>query len=63
VAKVSINDKWGYIDQNGQMVISPEFDHASDLLSYQKSTTDPKVGQAWVKVGDKWGYISLPLNE
>ncbi|MBD0309503.1 MAG: WG repeat-containing protein, partial [Microcoleus sp. T1-bin1] len=28
VAPVMINNKWGYMDQNGEIVIEPQFDEA-----------------------------------
>jgi len=40
-------DKWGYIDKTGQIVIKPQFDNAENFSE----------GLARVKVGDKYGYI------
>jgi len=45
---VKINDKYGYIDANGKMVIPPQFDLA---LSFNS-------GLALVYVGGKAGYIN-----
>lgn len=39
--------KWGYINKEGQFVIKPRFQKASDFSE----------GLAAVQVGDKWGYI------
>ncbi len=41
------NDKWGYIDIAGKVIIAPEFDDCQDFSN----------GVAAVKVNDKWGYI------
>lgn len=39
--------KYGFIDQTGKMVISPQFDFAKGFSE----------GKAVVKVGRKWGFI------
>ncbi len=44
---VFINNKWGYKNKKGEVVISPQFDGA---LMFSE-------GRALVKVGGKWGYI------
>lgn len=46
---VKIGDKWGYKDQNGQIVIQPHFDKAEKFSE----------GLAEVKIGSKYGYIDL----
>lgn len=46
------NSKLGFIDKNGKIVISPQFDGA---LTADNRTF--REGLAAVKVGDKWGYI------
>ncbi|MCP2728899.1 WG repeat-containing protein [Limnofasciculus baicalensis] len=44
---VKVEDKWGYKDQNGQLVITPQFEKAGKFSE----------GLAEVKIGSKWGYI------
>ncbi len=46
--RVKVNDKWGYIDKTGQVVIQPQFDEAN-LFS---------EGLTAVRIGSKWGYIN-----
>ena len=47
LARVIVDDKSGYIDKNGQMVITPQF----------RSGGDFSEGLAPVLMDDKWGYI------
>jgi hypothetical protein len=49
---VNIGDKWGYIDQHGNLVINPQFDCA---VSFHE-------GLAGVKIGGKTGYIDKSGN-
>lgn len=48
LAKVRDNDKYGYIDKSGAMVISPQFDKAGAFSE----------GYAPALQGKKWGYIN-----
>ena len=48
LAYVKVGGKWGYINKEGKMVITPQFDAALDFLE----------GMAMVLVGDKVGYIN-----
>ena len=45
---VKIDNKWGYIDFAGNIIIEPRFDYVYDFSS----------GVAAVKVNGKWGYIN-----
>jgi len=45
--RVSVNNKWGYINKRGENVINPQFD-------YVRSFSE---GLAPVEIGGKWGYI------
>ena len=47
LACVEVNDKWGYIDTKGNIVIPAVYD---DAYSFSQ-------GLAAVKVNGKWGYI------
>ena len=49
LAWIKWNNKYGYIDKRGQMVIQPMFD----------VTTDFSEGLACVNVNNKWGYIDV----
>jgi hypothetical protein len=44
---VEVDDKWGYIDKMGNVVIQPQFDYARGFSE----------GLAEVQVGDKLRYI------
>ncbi|NIS08307.1 MAG: WG repeat-containing protein [Candidatus Dadabacteria bacterium] len=50
---VSVNDKWGLIDKNGNIVIKPKYDYIWEGYS---------EGMASVLVGNKWGYINRFWN-
>jgi hypothetical protein len=47
LAPVKVEDKWGFIDRKGHMVIEPKFDAAESFSD----------GMARVKLGTSWGYI------
>jgi len=47
LAAVKINDRWGFVDQNGSIIIEPKYDEARSF-SY---------GLAAVKIAGKWGFI------
>lgn len=49
---VKIEDKYGYEDEHGKMVIFHRFEYAGDFSE----------GLAAVKIGDKWGYINPEGN-
>jgi pimeloyl-ACP methyl ester carboxylesterase len=44
---IEINEKWGFINKKGKVVIKPKYDMASDFSE----------GLSVVKVGNLWGYI------
>jgi len=44
---VKVGDKWGFIDNNGNLTIEPQFEDARPFSN----------GFAAVKVDEKWGYI------
>ena len=47
MAKVQINNKWGYIDDEGKVVIKPRFDKVFDFFD----------GLALVWAGEEYGYL------
>jgi len=49
IAQVCQNGKWGYINKDFKMVITPQFDGAMRF----------NEGLGCVKVGDKWGFVNL----
>lgn len=49
MAKVKIDDRWGFIDTAGRKVVRPEYKDADDF----------KEGLGRVKTSDKkWGYVN-----
>lgn len=46
---VKQNDKWGFIDKQGNVVVTPEYDMVTEFNEY---------GFAAIKKDDKWGSIS-----
>ena len=47
LAKVSKNDKFGYVNQEGKLIVPLEYDEA---LAFSE-------GLAAVKKGNRWGYL------
>ena len=45
-----INQKWGYIDRTGKVVIEPQFEGAGNFAD----------GLAPVNIGGQWGFSSIP---
>lgn len=58
LAKKSDNDKWGFVDENGNWVIEPKFDKVMDF-SYEDEESRGKFSEsfAWVKINGKWQLI------
>ena len=48
LARVEMNNKWGYINKDGKVVIGLQFNDAGDF----------REGLARVKTGYGWGYIN-----
>ena len=44
---IAFDNKWGFVDKGGNIVIEPQFVSVGDF----------KEGLASVQVGDKWGFI------
>ena len=57
-ARKNDNDKWGFVDENGNWVIEPKFDKAMDF-SYEDEESRGKFTEpfAWVKINGKWQLI------
>ena len=49
LAAVEIDDKWGFVDKKGNLVIKAQFDDIDESFA---------EGLAAVKVGGKWGFIN-----
>lgn len=47
LARVRLNEKWGFVDKNGNVVIIPQYDYAQSFSD----------GLALVQLNDKWSYI------
>ena len=72
---VKIDNKWGFIDKNGKMIVSPEFDAVGN---YSESFIPVKIGGVWgfadengkIKVNPQFtevrnfsnGYAAVKLN-
>ncbi len=48
LAQVKLNDKWGFVDEKGNVVVPLEYDSASDFSE----------GMASVTLNDKWGFVN-----
>jgi glucan-binding YG repeat protein len=53
------NDKWGYVDKTGKVVINPQFDLAS---SFEEGLAAVNTGYAmgnanYPRLNGKWGYL------
>lgn len=51
-AAVKIDDKWGFININGDFIVKPKYDGAGSF----------SCGLAPVMIDDKWGYIDVNEN-
>lgn len=49
IGKFQKNEKWGYVDASGKVIIEPKFDEVEHFDKY---------GMALVKNGNEWGYIN-----
>jgi len=58
LAAVQISGKWGFIDINGESVISPKYDDAGDFADNGEG-----LSLAPIKVGGIWGYIDRKGRE
>ena len=47
MAGIKVGNRWGFIDKNGKVVVTPSFD---DVRRFS-------LGLAPVQVGNAWGYI------
>ena len=52
VCAIGINDKWGFIDKSGDVIIEPQFEECKIFSE----------GFAAVKIKDKWGYVDKSGN-
>jgi hypothetical protein len=52
LAAVQISGLWGFIDLDGNLVISPKYDNAGDF-----SDSSDGLSLAPVKIGGVWGYV------
>ena len=52
VASIRVDNKWGYINKDGKLVIDYLYDKAKSF----------KEGLAPVCINNKWGYIDLKGN-
>lgn len=66
LAPAKIRDKWGYINQFGEFIISPDFDFAKPFSQGLalvniggKFKEDKEQGKTYF-IGGKWGYIRKP---
>ncbi|MBF7048142.1 WG repeat-containing protein, partial [Campylobacter volucris] len=48
MAAVEIDNKWGFIDKNGKLIIEAKYDNAYDFSE----------GLARVELNGKWGFIN-----
>lgn len=53
IARVSINDKWGYINEEGEIIISPIYESARDFHDGLAAVKAKSI------IGNKWGYINI----
>ena len=44
---VVVNDRWGYVDKAGTLVINPQFERAEPFAA----------GLAGVRLGRRWGFV------
>jgi hypothetical protein len=58
LAAVQISGQWGYIDLQGELVISPKYEYAGDF-----SDSSDGFSLAPVKVGGIWGYVDKKGRE
>ncbi|MCL1940620.1 MAG: WG repeat-containing protein [Synergistaceae bacterium] len=58
LAAVQVSGQWGFIDLNGQFVISPKYDNAGDFTDGGEG-----VSLAPVKVGGIWVYVDKKGRE
>lgn len=47
-ARVQHKGKWGFVNTDGQIVVSTQYDECKDFVN----------GKAEVRIGNKWGYVS-----
>ncbi len=60
LAFIKVNNKWGCIDKDGDIIVKPKFENHTDVsIQYIKfNNVGFSEGMAHVKVKEKWGYIN-----
>lgn len=58
LAAVLVGQKWGYINEAGDMVINPQFDTPRVRGAFEYGFRGFSEGLALVNVGNRWGYIN-----
>ena len=58
LAAVQISGQWGFIDLNGEIVISPKYDDAGDFIDDGEN-----LSLAPVRIGGVWGYVDRKGRE
>lgn len=60
LAAIRLNEKWGFINQNGKLVIPYQFD---EVRKFSGGVTTVKVGDLWGVINPEGKWIIQPVNK